>query len=147
MNISSVLDLSSKVPKDDSLKDLDVRRFRPNIIISGAEPYAEETWKRVRLNAGTSGLYNSAEVAISCRCTRCKLPNVDPDTGVRHAVEPDRSLRKLRNVDEGAPKHGCLGMQALPLFDEGLEGDDRCWWVGVGMSVEVLQKGEHILPK
>lgn len=32
MNMSSMQDFSSKVPKDETLKKLDVLRFRPNII-------------------------------------------------------------------------------------------------------------------
>lgn len=32
MNISSLQDFDAKVPKDDELKHLDVRRFRSNII-------------------------------------------------------------------------------------------------------------------
>ncbi|KAJ0164182.1 hypothetical protein CTA2_1569 [Colletotrichum tanaceti] len=75
------------------------------------------------------------------------MPNVDPVTGVRHRVEPDRSLRKLRDVDEGAPHMGCLGMQMVPLF----EGTDRVEymqaWLEVGMSVEVLERGQHVYIK
>lgn len=77
------------------------------------------------------------------------MPNVDQDSGFRHPVEPDRSLRKLRDVDEGAPRLGCMGMQATPLFDTipgggGVDDDDRASWIGVGMNVEVEQRGKHV---
>lgn len=90
------------------------------------------------------------------------MPNVDSVTGHRHPREPDRSLRALRNVDEGAPLHGCLGMQLTPLFEvdeargslpdkarSGLLGDDdpddgRSSWVAVGMRVEVEERGKHV---
>lgn len=74
------------------------------------------------------------------------MPNVDPETGVRHAKEPDRSLRAKRAVDEGAPLSGCLGMQLTPLFDPSL-GEDREAWVAVGMTVEVEGRGEHLYIK
>lgn len=115
--------------------------------MSGAPAYAEETWKQVCLHQGSSGLYNDARLAISCRTTRCKLPNVNPANGERHPTEPDCSLRKHRAVDSGAPLKGCLGMQATPLFDRVLGPDDRESWIGVGMEVEVEETGEHVIVK
>ncbi|KAI0158841.1 MOSC domain-containing protein [Pestalotiopsis sp. NC0098] len=142
-NISSVQAFSKEVPKDSDLKQLSVMRFRPNIIVSGAPAYDEDEWQKVRLDPGTSGLYNPALLDISCRTTRCRLPNVDPDTGDRHPRQPDKSLRALRNVDPGAPRTGCLGVQACPLFAETLAEEDREGWVGVGMDVVVEERGEH----
>lgn len=75
------------------------------------------------------------------------MPNVDPDTGTRHPVEPDRSLRRFREVDEGAKLKGCLGMQMTPLFDKADLPDDLESWVEVGMSVEVLDRGTHLYVK
>ncbi|KAI1083521.1 MOSC domain-containing protein [Whalleya microplaca] len=146
MNLSSVREFSSEVPKDDSLKQLDVLRFRPNIIVSGAPAYDEDTWKTARFKPGTSGLYNDALFHVSCRTVRCKMPNVDPADGTRHPREPDKSLRARRAVDEGAPNMGCLGMQLTPLFDPSL-GDDREGWVAVGMAVEVEERGNHVYIK
>ena len=39
---------------------------------------------------------------------------MDPDTGIRHAVEPDKTLRATRAIDAGAPGGGCLGMMMVP---------------------------------
>ena len=157
-------DFDAQVPKDGNLRHLDVRRFRANIIrksnvrsqtrytkltkvsVSGLPAYEEETWKMTRFKPGTSGLHNDARFHVSCRTVRCKMPNVDPDSGIKHAVEPDRSLRKLRNVDEGAPVNGCLGMQMTPLFDATM-GNDRASWLGVGMDVEVEETGKHVYIK
>lgn len=72
------------------------------------------------------------------------MPNVDQDTGHRHQVEPDRSLRKYREVDEGAKHMGCLGMQLTPLFPKTRTPEDLESWVEVGMSVEVLERGQHV---
>ncbi|TEA21765.1 Mitochondrial amidoxime reducing component 2 [Colletotrichum sidae] len=147
MNLTSLRDFDSKVPKDENLQNLDVRRFRSNLIVSGAPAYDEESWKHVTFTQGSSKTTHPAGFQVSCRTVRCKLPNVDPATGVRHAVEPDRSLRKLREVDEGAPHMGCLGMQLCPLFD----GTDRVehmqGWLEVGMAVDVEQRGEHLYIK
>lgn len=81
----------------------------------------------------------------------CKMPNVDPDTGLRHDVEPDRALRRHRDVDEGAPRKGCMGMQLCPLFDTaaapGVRMDDLESWIEVGMTMEVLKRGSHFYIK
>ncbi|KAI1776839.1 hypothetical protein F4818DRAFT_360614 [Hypoxylon cercidicola] len=146
MNLSSVREFSSEVPKDDNLKELDVLRFRPNIILSGAPAYDEETWKQIRLKPGSSTLYNDASFHVSCRTVRCKMPNVDQENGFRHPREPDKSLRAKRAVDEGAPLMGCLGMQLTPLFDPSL-GEDRAGWIAVGMTVEVEGRGNHVYIK
>ncbi|KAK6220410.1 MOSC domain-containing protein [Colletotrichum tabaci] len=147
MNTGSLHDFDAKVPKDDELRHLDVRRFRANIIVSGAPAYDEESWMSVKFTQGTSKVTAPTKCQVSCRTVRCKMPNVDPVTGARHRVEPDRSLRKLRDVDEGAPRMGCLGMQMVPLF----EGTDRVEymqaWLEVGMSVEVLERGQHVYIK
>ena len=68
---------------------------------------------------------------------------MDQDTGYRHPVEPDRSLRKLRNVDEGAKFKGCMGMQLTPLFDDVSSPECMESWVEAGMLVEVLDRGTH----
>lgn len=65
---------------------------------------------------------------------------MNPETGTRHAIEPDRTLRANREIDEGAPKKGCLGMQVTPLF--GNPGSPESY-LAVDMSIEVLERGEH----
>ena len=72
------------------------------------------------------------------------MPNVDPTTGVRHRLEPDRSLRKYRDVDEGAPKWGCLGMQLCPMFQDADDPTRRESVLEVGMEVVVLERGSHV---
>jgi len=74
---------------------------------------------------------------------RCLLPNVDPDTGIKHRAEPDRSLRAHRQVDAGAPNKGCLGMQMTPLFDKTAHPLDMESTLELDMGVEVLEKGQH----
>ena len=72
------------------------------------------------------------------------MPNVDQDTGVRHRNEPDRSLRMYRNVDEGSPKYGCLGMQLCPMFPECRQERELDFTVQVGMEITPLSTGKHV---
>lgn len=149
LNLPSVQDLDAKIQKDEGIQGLDPRRFRANILVDGdgdeSTPYEEETWKKIRFLPAPENSKHQQPAAfhVSCRTVRCKLPNVDQDHGVRHPVEPDRSLRKFRDVDEGARLMGCLGMQLTPLFDKTNSREDLESWVEVGMSVEVLERGEH----
>ena len=71
------------------------------------------------------------------------MPNVDQDTGLRHPAKPDRSLRQHRDADKGAPKKGCLGMQLTPLFDAPGLPEAMESWLEVGMSIDVLDRGDH----
>jgi len=52
----------------------DVRRLRPNILISGVEGMAENDWPGAALLAG------GARIEIDSRRSRCPMTTVDPDT-------------------------------------------------------------------
>lgn len=127
LNLASVHDIASKTPRSNEyrLPTINALRFRANIYFTGPPPFAEDTWKKARIGTAT---YH-----ISCRTTRCKLPNVDPETGIVDPKEPEKTLRKHRVVDEGS-KNAVLGMQVTPLE----EGEVR-----VGDEIEVLETGEH----
>jgi uncharacterized protein YcbX len=69
---------------------VDVRRFRPNFLIDGVAPHAEDSWSRVRVG--------SLELHVVKPCARCAITTVDPDTGVR-GKEPLRTLAEYRTRD------------------------------------------------
>lgn len=109
----------------------------PNILthtlpVTGPPPYAEDSWKEI--------LINNLKYHVSCRTTRCELPNVDPTTGTADRQEPLRTLKRERGkVDVGASPHPCLGMQMVPLL-KGAGGIER---IRVGDEIEVVGTGEH----
>lgn len=129
MNLASVHNLYSRLAPGMPL--LNVLRFRPNIIITGPEAYDEDDWKMIKIG---NELY-----FVSSRTSRCKLPNVDPITGVKNAVEPDKTMRGFRTIDAGAPNKACLGMQMVPASEEGE--------ISVGDCIKVLQRGEYFFLK
>ncbi|CAI9090685.1 OLC1v1025506C2 [Oldenlandia corymbosa var. corymbosa] len=51
-----------------------INRFRPNILVDGCEPYAEDLWKEMRINQLT---FNGVKL-----CSRCKVPTINQDTAV-----------------------------------------------------------------
>ncbi len=125
LNLASVQDVSRKLPK--AAPKLTALRFRPNFIIAGPNAYMEDTWKKIRIG--------EHEYHVSCRTSRCQLPNVDQISGEKHPAEPDKTLRGFRCVDKGAPTKACLGMQMVPASKDGT--------IKVGDAVEVLETGEH----
>jgi hypothetical protein len=71
----------------ESGRDLDLRRFRPNVVIetNSAEPFEEDRWVGRALMFGMFGEGNSgsapmAAIGVTMRDERCVMVNLDPDT-------------------------------------------------------------------
>lgn len=126
LNLASVRDVAAQVR--DTIPKFSARRFRPNILLTGPSAYDEDDWKRFRIGG--------AEFHCACHTVRCKLPNVDPDSADRHPVEPDRTLKSFRCIDDGDPKNACLGLMLVPVKEKGVT-------LQVAQGVEVLQRGKH----
>jgi uncharacterized protein YcbX len=81
----------------ESLDDLNARlaeplpmdRFRPNIVVAGCEPYAEDGWEQIRIGAITLSLVKP--------CARCAITTTDQRTAER-GKEPLRTLASYRSV-------------------------------------------------
>ncbi len=69
---------------------LPMRRFRPNLVVSGCEPHAEDGWRRIRIGETTFRVVKP--------CSRCIIPTIDPATGER-SPEPLRTLAGYRRRD------------------------------------------------
>ena len=79
---SSVADLERVVGSP-----VDPARFRGNLVLEGAAPWAEFGWIGKRLRIG------AAELAVEERIGRCAATNVDPTTGQRDRTLPRDLLR------------------------------------------------------
>lgn len=70
---------------------LDVRRFRPNLVVAGcASAHEEDTWSSLTIG---SVAFRAAKL-----CDRCSITTVDPDSG-RRGKEPLRTLAEYRRWD------------------------------------------------
>lgn len=125
-NQKSIDELNSRLKAADE-SPISIERFRPNIVVNGDEPWYEDSWKTVRINTGEKG---SVTLDVAARCARCQVPNVDPDTAVKHKKQPWNMLMKYRRIDKGITFKPCFGMLCCPRE----EGE-----VKVGMEFEILK--------
>lgn len=67
----------------ESGRDVDLRRFRPNIVIEtdGGEPFEEDRWVGRTLMFGQAD--SGPAIRITMRDERCVMVNLDPDTAER----------------------------------------------------------------
>ena len=86
--------LISQASLDDLNARLDcpvpMQRFRPNLVVDGCAPYAEDQWRRIRIG--------ELEFRVAKPCSRCIIPTIDPRTAER-ASEPLRTLSRYRRRD------------------------------------------------
>ena len=81
---------------EESLRDLNARagtslpmhRFRPNLVVRGAKPYAEDDWKTVAIGDTVLRWVKA--------CTRCVTTTTDHMTGERRSREPLATLARYR---------------------------------------------------
>nr|POF27650.1 uncharacterized protein ycbx [Quercus suber] len=114
--------------------DMDISKFRPNIIISGAEQIWEEDFWRELSIAG--------QPVWECvhNCGRCKSINIDYETGKQGETASGKILKELsrdRRVDPGMKWSPIFGRYSFlhPL------GEGRV--IRVGDEVKVSKKSEE----
>ncbi len=92
---SSLDDLNTRLARP-----VRMRNFRPNLVVSGTESYAEDGWPDFSIG--------DVRFKALWRCTRCVLTTVDPDTGVKDPDgQPLATLMDYRRNDEG---EACFGL-------------------------------------
>lgn len=96
---------------------VEMKRFRPNLVVTGNQAFDEDSWKRIRIGDVTFRLVKP--------CSRCIIPSIDPQTGTKTA-EPLRALSRYRMRDNKI------------FFGQNLiaEGSGE---LQVGMPVEILE--------
>lgn len=122
---ASLEDLNRQLFAEGS-KAVDMRRFRPNVVIEGLEPWEEETWKRIKI--GEVEFWNWQ------RCGRCQMTTIDRDTLAR-GKEPLKMLGQHRKVG-GSINFGVHLIPTRSLPAEGFE-------IRIGDELKVLEYHEE----
>jgi uncharacterized protein YcbX len=94
-NVASLGALNDLIAESGSLEGpLPMARFRPNLVVSGAPPWAEDGWTGGRVRVG------DVTFRVPKPCARCVVTTTDQETG-EHGREPLRTLARHRTVDQG----------------------------------------------
>ncbi|NHN89324.1 MOSC domain-containing protein [Acetobacter conturbans] len=111
---ASLDDLNGRLPTA-----IPMARFRPNLVIDGAEPWDEDHWLRLRIG--------TVELSLVKPCSRCVMTTVDQETGIiPDKKEPLRTLATFRKQEGGV----MFGQNALV---------SRTGTITEGDAVEVLE--------
>lgn len=82
---ASLDDLNSRLAEP-----IEMRRFRPNFVIGGTEPFAEDQWKHITIG--------DLRFEVVKPCARCVLTTINPETAEKGA-EPLKTLATYRRYD------------------------------------------------
>lgn len=96
---------------------VEMRRFRPNVVVSSQSAFAEDEWHRIQIGDMTFRVVKP--------CSRCKITTVDPDTGQRTGADPLKTLSSYR-------KQGNAVMFGQNVIQDG-QGE-----LEIGMAVTIL---------
>jgi uncharacterized protein YcbX len=105
-----------------SLQDLNRRldqavsmlHFRPNLVATGCEAYAEDSWQRIRVG--------EVEFEVAGPCGRCIFTTIDPESGEKDPLkQPLATLQNYRTGSDGEAHFG----QHMRALNEGIirQGD------------------------
>ena len=122
--IAEVADRNVRVP---------MNRFRPNLVVRGSEPFAEDGWARIRVG--------EAKFRVVKPCARCVITTVDQAKGEFDGKEPLKTMATFRLAKHVFPEtYESYGQTAnAVLFGENLIPENPGVTVRVGDEVEVLE--------
>ncbi|MES2729374.1 MAG: MOSC N-terminal beta barrel domain-containing protein [Pseudomonadota bacterium] len=93
-NTASLDDLNRRIAeRDENAAHLPMDRFRPNIVLSGLDAWAENIIQSLDINDMTLKLVKP--------CTRCGVTTINQELGVRVGKEPLATLALFRQAADG----------------------------------------------
>lgn len=125
-NRASLDDLNKRL-KARGKDAVDMRRFRPNIVVQGLKPWEEDTLKKVRIN--------HVDFWVWQRCGRCTMTTVDRDS-LERGPEPLATLSTFRERQNGQRN---FGMHLIPVEGGIPEGAT----ITVDDEMEILEYDEE----
>ena len=115
-----------------------IERFRPNLIVDGCEPWAEDTWRSLSIG--------DARIRVVLPWPRCTVPQVDQDSGQRRR-EPAVVLKRLRWCSDASSLAESLQplIAGNALFGVAASIGPTGATITRGAPVDVLATGEPLL--
>ena len=124
---ASLAELNSRLERP-----LPMNRFRPNLVVSGSEAFAEDDWKTIRIG---EAVFRSTKP-----CERCTITTVDQSRGEFDGKEPLRTLATFRSARDVMPERiDALGLGPnAVIFGQNLVAESAGATIRVGDTVEVV---------
>lgn len=121
-NVASLKSLNKQLLLEGKAA-VDIRRFRPNIVISGLEAFEEHNCRQLHdINSG-------ATLALKDHCKRCSVITVDQTTGIPSPDQaPFLTLAQLNTMPD-KPKAPAFGVNTVLAAGVGIEIRCREQWV------------------
>jgi uncharacterized protein YcbX len=101
-----------------------MRRFRPSVVVVGAEAWAEDGWRLLQIGDVVFRAGNG--------CDRCVLTTIDPDTAAK-GKEPIATLARSRRWDGKV----WFGINLIP------DSPRNAGSISVGDPVRILEQSDH----
>ncbi|MEG3127919.1 YcbX family protein [Pantoea cypripedii] len=90
VNMASLQDLQQRCPAS-----VRVEQFRPNLVVSGAQAWEEDSWKKLTIGDITFEMPKP--------CSRCVFTTVGTESGQKHPQgEPLATLQRFRSAQDGS---------------------------------------------
>jgi len=135
---SSLDDVNERLKKNGK-DEIEMNRFRPNLVIRGGaksnmKPFEEDTWKAIQIN--------NVILYIVKGCPRCKQSCTNQETGERYE-EPLEILSTFRRMNKNGGDDVYFGQNVvfIGLVDENQKGGNL---IRVGDEVKVLTRGKAV---
>ncbi|KAG2484852.1 hypothetical protein HYH03_016339 [Edaphochlamys debaryana] len=110
---SALSDLNAKLPAP-----LPMNRFRPNIEVAGADPWAEDGWRDMEVSPSAGGA--GIKLTAVKPCSRCKTTTIDQATGqATHMRAIHRHTCKTTTIDQATGQAGDEPLDTLHTFRTG----------------------------
>jgi uncharacterized protein len=113
---------------------LPMNRFRPNVVVEGTAPWAEDDWRRIRIG--------EVVFRVTKPCARCVITTTDQETAER-GKEPLRTLARHRRAGDQL----LFGQNLVPEFPELpelAEPPQSVGPLGEGRGVGTLRVGDRM---
>ncbi|KAL5591281.1 hypothetical protein FOVSG1_010170 [Fusarium oxysporum f. sp. vasinfectum] len=127
-------DVNDRLPDEE---EMDITKFRANIVVSGAEEaYEEDFWAELQFRG-------SIAMKLTQNCARCSSLNVDYATGKAGTSEAGKVLKKLskdRRIDPGVKWSPVFGRYGFIMSGSSSDGTVV---LNVGDKVEITKRNSQ----
>ena len=108
VSTASLADLNGRLANP-----LPMDRFRPNLVVEGCGPFAEDNWRKFSLG--------DVVFRFAGLCARCSVTTVDQESGERKTNEPLQTLAGYRHNEKGV----VFGVNLIPEGTGGISVGDK----------------------